>query len=116
MAANTIPDAIISPKLEEKLAKEDGEKPVPLMTQQHQKLLMEVLTNNGSIGKLDGLGWTKQTALRAKLLLLELHHVFSLEENEMGCTNDAEHVIELLEGEDEPFKEKFRRITLHEVE
>ena len=116
MAANAVPDAVILPELEEKLAKEDGEKPVPLMTEQCQKLLMEVLTNNGSIGKLDGPGWTKQTALKAKHLLLEFHHVFSLKENEMGCTDAAEHVIELLEGEDEPFKERFRRIAPHEVE
>ena len=98
VAANAIPDAIILPELEEKLAKEDGEKPVPLTTQQCEKLLMEVLTNNGSIGKLDGPDWTKQTALKAKCLLLEFHHVFSLEENEMGCTDATEHVIELLEG------------------
>ena len=116
VAANAVPDTIISPELEEKLAKEDGEKPVPLTTQQCQKLLMEVLANNGSIGKLDGPGWTKQTALKAKHLLLEFHHVFSLEENEMGCTDAAKHVIELLEGEDEPFKERFRRIAPHEVE
>ena len=37
VAANAVPDAIISPELEEKLAKEDGEKPVPLTTQQCQK-------------------------------------------------------------------------------
>ena len=116
VAANAIPDAIISPELEEKLARDEGEKPVPLTTQQHQELLMEVLTKNGSIGKLDGPGWMKQTALRAKRLLLEFHHVFSLEPNEIGCTDDAEHVIELLEGEDEPFKERFRRIAPHEVE
>ena len=116
VAANTVPDTIISPELEEKLAKEDGEKPIPLTTQQRQELLMEVLTNNGSIGKLDGPGWTKQTALKAKCLLLEFHHVFSLEENEMGCIDNAEHIIELLEGEDEPFKERFRRIAPHEVE
>ena len=116
VAANAIPDAIISPELEEKLARDEGEKPVPLTTQQRQELLMEVLTKNGSIGKLDGPGWTKQTALRAKRLLLEFHHVFSLEPNEIGCTDDAEHVIELLEGEDEPFKERFRQIAPHEVE
>ena len=116
VAANAVPDAIILPELEEKLAKEDGEKPVPLTTQQRQKLLMEVLMNNGSIGKLDGPSWTKQTALKAKRLLLEFHHVFSLEENEMGCTDAAKHVIELLEGEDEPFKERFRWIAPHEVE
>ena len=74
------------------------------------------MTNNGSIGKLDGPGWTKQTALKAKRLLLEFHHMFSLEENKMGCTDDAKHVIKLLEGEDEPFKERFRRIAPHEVE
>ena len=116
VVANAVPDAIILPELEEKLAKEDGEKPIPLTTQQRQELLMEVLMNNGSIGKLDGPGWTKQTALKAKRLLLEFHHMFSLEENEMGCTDDAKHVIELLEGEDESFKERFRCITPHEVE
>ena len=34
----------------------------------------------------------------------------------MGCTNATEHIIELLPEQDEPFKERFRRITLHEVE
>ena len=77
---------------------------------------MRVLTENGSIGKLDGPGWSPQTALKAKRLLMEFHHVFSLEPNEMGCTDTAEHTIELLTGEDEPFKERFRWITPHEVE
>ena len=69
---------------------------------------MRVLTENGSIGKLDGPGWSPQTALKAKRLLMEFHHMFSLEPNEMGCTDTAEHTIELLTGEDEPFKERFR--------
>ena len=116
VAANAVPDAIVSPELEEKLAKEDGEKPTPMTVEQRQELLMRVLTENGSIGKLDGPGWSPQTALKAKRLLMEFHHVFSLEPNEMGCTNTAEHTIELLTGEDEPFKERFRRITPHEVE
>ena len=77
---------------------------------------MRVLTENGSIGKLDGPGWSPQTALKAKRLLMEFHHVFSLEPNEMGCTDTAEHTIELLTGEDKPFKERFRRIAPHEVE
>ena len=116
IAANAVPDTTISPELEEKLAKEDGKEPVPLTTEQCQKLLMEVLTKNGSLGKLDGPGWTKQTALKAKCLLMEFHNAFSLNENEMGCTDAAEHVMELLEGEDEPFKERFRQIAPHEVE
>ena len=108
VAANAIPDAIILPELEKKLAKEDGEKPTPMTVQQWQELLMKVLTENGSIGKLDRPDWSRQAALKAKCLLMEFHHVFSLEENEIGCTDAAEHVIELLTGEDEPFKERFR--------
>ena len=34
MAANAIPDAIVSPELEKKLAEEDGEKPTPLTVKQ----------------------------------------------------------------------------------
>ena len=116
IATNAMPDAVISPELEEKLAKEDGEKPVPLTMEECQKLLMEVLTQNGSIGKLDGPGWSPETTLKAKCLLMEFHHVFSLEKNEMGCTDAAEHVNELLTGEDELFKERFRQIAPHEVE
>ena len=33
IAANAVPDAIISPELEEKLVKEDGEKPTPMMVE-----------------------------------------------------------------------------------
>ena len=41
-------------------------------------------------------------------MLKEHHNVFSLEPNEIGCTDAAEHVIELMDTE--PFKEWFRRI------
>ena len=34
VAANAVPDAIVSPELEEKLAKEDGEKPTPMTVEQ----------------------------------------------------------------------------------
>ena len=52
----------------------------------------------------------------AKWLLMEFHHIFCLEKNKMGCTDAMEHVIELLPKQDEPFKERFRRIVPHEVE
>ena len=58
IAANAVPDAMVSLELEEKLAKEDGEKPTPMTVEQQQELLMRVLTENGSIGKLDGPGWS----------------------------------------------------------
>ena len=92
VAANAVPDAIISPELEKKLAEEDGEKLKPLTTEQHQKLLMEVLDKNGSLGKLEGR--SAKNVLKAKHLLMEFHHVFCLEEGEMGVTNTAEHIIE----------------------
>ena len=40
---------------------------------------------------------------------MEHHNIFSLEQNEIGCTDTAEHVIELLDTE--PFKERFRQIA-----
>ena len=111
-AANMVPDAVASPELEAKLAK-DGEPETLLTTEQHQELLMKVLEENGSLGKLDG--WKKETALKAKWFLMEFHHIFSLERNEIGCTDATKHVIELLPEQNEPFKERFRRIVPHEV-
>ena len=40
---------------------------------------------------------------------MEYHDIFSLDKNEMGCTDTAEHIIELLD--EEPFKERFRWIA-----
>ena len=113
VAANLVPDAVALLELEAKLAK-DGEPEAPLTTKQHQELLMKVLEENGSLGKLDG--WKKEMALKPKHLLKEFHYIFSLEKNEIGCTDATEHIIELLAEQDEPFKERFRRIALHEVE
>ena len=113
VAANVVLDTVASPELEVKLAK-DGEPETPLTTEQHQELLMKVLEENGSLGKLNG--WKKEAAIKAKWLFMEFHHIFSLERNEIGCTDATEHIIELLPEQDEPFKERFRRIAPHEVE
>ena len=40
---------------------------------------------------------------------MEHHNIFSLEQNEIGCTDTAEHVIELLDTK--PFKERFQQIA-----
>ena len=40
---------------------------------------------------------------------MEYHDIFSLDKNEMGCTDAAKHIIELLD--EEPFKERFRQIA-----
>ena len=102
------------PELEKKLAEEDREKPKPLTMEECQKLLMEVLSKNRSLGKLEG--WSAKNALKAKHLLMEFHHMFCLEEGKMGITDATEHIIELLQGKDEPFKERFCRIAPHDVE
>ena len=110
VAANAVPDTVPSPELEAKLG-EETDKPIPLTLEQRQELLMEALEKNGNLDT-----WPPETVLKAKRLLMEFHHIFSLEPNEIGCTNVAKHVIELLPDQDEPFKERFRRISLHEVE
>ena len=53
--------------------------------------------------------WPPDLAQKVVVLLLEFHHVFSLEPNVIGCMDATEHVIELMK--DEPFKERFRRIA-----
>ena len=40
---------------------------------------------------------------------MEHHHIFSLDKNAIGCTDTVEHIIKLMD--DEPFKERFRRIA-----
>ena len=109
--ANAIPDAEASPEIQAKLLKT---KTAALTTEQCQDLLIDVLEKNGPLGKLKL--WDPETALKAKRLLMEFHHIFSLEPHENGCTDSTEHVIEILPDRGEPFKERFRRIAPHLVE
>ena len=110
VAANAVPDAEASPELQAKLLKT---KTAALSTEQRQDLLIDVL-DAGLLGKLKL--WDPETALKAKRLLMEFHHIFSLEPHENGCTNSTERVIEILPDRGEPFKERFRRIAPHLVE
>ena len=109
VAANAVPDAQCSPDLLKKLDDEDPDRPEPvkLLTQQRQDLLLTALQKDGGLDYLKE--WPPDLAWKAVALLLEFHHVFSLEPNEIGCTDTAEHVIELMK--DEPFKERCRHIA-----
>ena len=61
--------------------------------------------------KLDGLThWSPENAVTVRELVLAYHDVFALESNELGCTSAIEH--EICIENDEPFKERFRRIPL----
>ena len=108
-AANAVPEAQCLPDLLKKLGDEGEDKPEPtkLSTQQRQELLLTALEKDGGLDRLKD--WPPKLARQAKALLLEFHHVFSLEPNEIGCTDATKHVIELMK--DEPFKERFRRIA-----
>ena len=108
-AANVVPEAQCLPDLLKKLGDEGEDKPelTKLSMQQRQELLLAALEKDSGLDRLKD--WPPELAKRAKALLLEFHHVFSLEPNEIGCTDATKPIIELMK--DEPFKERFHRIT-----
>ena len=61
--------------------------------------------------KLELLGlesWTEENKERALNLLAKYHDIFVLEDGEMGCTEAAEHKIEVTDPK--PFKETLRNV------
>ena len=109
VATNAILDAAPSPEFLRKLDElEPSQNPPKKLTiEERQKLLLELLRKEGRLDKLKE--WPPELALKFERMLMEHHNIFSLEPNEIGCTDTAEHVIELLDTE--PFKEKFRCIA-----
>ena len=81
--------------------------PKKLTIEERQKLLLELLRKDGRLDKLKQ--WPPELALKFERMLMEHDNIFSLDQNEIGCTDTAEHVIELLDTK--PFKERFRRIA-----
>ena len=109
VAANAIPDATPAPEFLRKLDELELNRNPPkrLTIEERQKLLLELLRKEGRLDKLKQ--WPLELALKFERMLMEHHNIFSLEQNEIGCTDTAEHVIELLDTE--PFKERFQRIA-----
>ena len=109
VAANAIPDATPSPEFLRKLDKLEPNRnpPKKLTIGERQKLLLELLRRDGRLDKLKQ--WPPELALKFERMLMEHHNIFSLEQNEIGCTDTAEHVIKLLDTK--PFKERFRWIA-----
>ena len=89
--------------LEEALPKEAQK----LTIEEQQKLLMELLRQDGGLEQLKE--WPPELALKFEQMLMEHHHIFSLDKNEICCTDSAEHIIELMD--DKPFKERFWQIA-----
>ena len=109
VAVNAIPDAAPSPEFLKELDELEPNRnpPKKLTIKERQKLLLELLQKEGRLDKLKQ--WPPDLALKFERMLMEHHNIFSLEQNEIGCTDTAEHVIELLDTE--PFKERFRWIA-----
>ena len=109
VAVNAIPDAVPSPEFLRKLDKMEPNwnPPKKLTIEERQKLLLELLRKEGRLDKLKE--WPPELALKFERMLMQHHNIFSLEQNKIGCTDAAEHVIELLDTE--PFKERFRWIA-----
>ena len=105
--ANEVPEAVPSPELTKELAEAQAKEAPKLTIEERQKLLMELLRQDGGLEQLKE--WPLELALKFELMLMEHHHIFSLDKNEIGCTDTAEHIIELMD--DEPFKERFQQIT-----
>ena len=107
-AANLVLEATPSPELLKKLeADSPATDKLQLTVKERQELLLAALKKDSGLDRLKD--WPPALAAKAIRLLLEFHYIFSLEPNEIGCTDATEHTIKLLN--DEPFKERFRRIA-----
>ena len=108
LATNIIPEGKLTLELMKKLDEQDPESvSLKLSIEERQELLMQLLRQEGGLD--ESAQWTPELARKFEQILMEYHNIFSLDKNEIGCTDAAEHIIELLD--DEPFKEKFQRIT-----
>ena len=90
VATNAIPDATPSPEFLKKLdeMEPDQNPPKKLTIEERQKLLLELLQKEGRLDKLKE--WPPELALKFERMLMEHHNIFSLEPNEIGCTDAAE--------------------------
>ena len=105
VAVNAVPDAAPSWEFLKKLdeMEPNWDPPRKLTIEERQKLLLELLRKEGRLDKLKE--WPLELALKFERMLMEHHNIFSLELNEIGYTDAAEHIIELLDTK--PFKEWF---------
>ena len=107
ITANAVPDPQASPDLLHQLDNEEAIPTLGLSTAERQSKLLEILESNGGLDELRN--WPQDVAAKARQLLLEFHSIFSLEPNEMGCTDMTEHVIKVTNSK--PLWERFHRIA-----
>ena len=97
-ATNEVPQPHLRPGTLESLETPENLKP-SLSVEEHKEKLMATLDLLG----LDQ--WPKEKVGHAHELLMEYHDIFSIDDNELGCTSQVKHNIKVTN--DEPFKEQF---------
>ena len=86
---------------------------------QREKVMNEDERQEALLNKLDLSGlnsWTPEVAAKACSLLAEYNDIFSLEKHDIGHTKAVEHKIVLKDPDAAPFKERFCRIPLTQVD
>ena len=104
VAANEVPDTVVAGGMVGALQNHRWTKEgcTGLSVEERRKVLFKKL-------KLSGLTlWTEENKDKALNLVAEYHDIFTLEDGEMGCTEVAEHKIEVTDPK--PFKERLRNI------
>ena len=100
-ATNEVPHSHLKLGTLESLEELDNPKPTLSVGECQEKLLAGL--------DLSGLDkWPIEKAKHVHELLREYHDIFSLNDNELGCTSWVKHTIKVTD--DEPFKEQFRHI------
>ena len=97
-----MPKQSLCPGTLEALDEEQGITRKPLTRAERQAKVLKEL----NLEALDE--WPEELAQCAWDLIQEYHDVFSLDKNELGCTNLVKHKIKIVDSE--PFKEHFRCI------
>ena len=93
---NEVPYPHLKPGTLESLKVPENPKPI-LSVEEHKEKLMATLDLSG----LDQ--WPEEKVKCARKFLMEYHDIFSLDDNELGCTSQVKHNIKVTN--DEPFKE-----------
>ena len=103
VATNVVPMVEVVPGTLEKLDEIQGIQQTRMSVEQRKEMLFQQL-------ELSGLeGWSDKNQAAARVLLAEYHDILSFEPGELGCTDLAKHEIRVTD--DEPFKERFQRIS-----
>ena len=100
MSASLVPSMELLPEVEATLGMEA--RPEPMSVVVRQEKLLEKL-NQDRLAH-----WSPRNAVAVRELVLAYHDVFTLENNELGCTSAIEHEICIKNSE--PFKEQFWHI------